>query len=716
MAKDEKAIYAPGELSRVRNKLGVTDVSEAKRMAELLGGEVGTEKSPEFDPAKVKKPFRRGGGGSASDAGGGGGKKRSGKKVDVAAGGDEKENISVKAKVKLSGPYPGDDPSVPAKLGYSERVKIDQYSGQLVFEIKSSMQVLASIFAFFKEPVDYVNQRFVTKRMNEYYAKIERLVNSARNLFPKNNMKRSNQLKRTSPFVFKIIDTLRTWNIEQLAKNIHQLQSHPRGVRVTDFAETLREIYKPLFILEDLDTEAIKTAFKLIYKILYIESPMDAKEKYQNIFRNIIASLVDIRRTVHYGLYPLLMKMISDRFIPYDRFFVERHRRFMAFLGVTEAVQLNSADLAPQQIDSLDVETLQQNMKDAEDEEEVEEAEAVDGENPEEAKEEEDPNDPKVIERKIKEEAKKAESKAMEQGRAALESLFPKASWEKLNEFPDLYPYFANIYSMKHGYELIPPADPIQQVAVLMHILDDFFIGLRDMSFGSITGSDGSLLRVYDEIGEILNNWRSYIEDSFSKDYLPRLGEYCRMLENSPEARTTTYAKKNINELHWIKRLYFLPYYKFESIGPPPFPKTDIIPIYSHVRKVRKCLTAIAVGIEQGMRQGGAQAKAPCNGINNPWVLYNFPVPNPVSKRLDLMLPPDQRINATLVFFSLSAITILDHIINDENSWAYGNRPGPLFRSVKDEGIIPVFGVDGKPDADKIFRDSLKRGDHTGNI
>jgi len=41
MAKNN-AIYAPGELTKVREKLGVTDDNEAKRMAQILGGEVGT--------------------------------------------------------------------------------------------------------------------------------------------------------------------------------------------------------------------------------------------------------------------------------------------------------------------------------------------------------------------------------------------------------------------------------------------------------------------------------------------------------------------------------------------------------------------------------------------------------------------------------------------------------------------------------------------------
>jgi hypothetical protein len=706
MEKKNKGIYAPGELHRLRENLGVTDVFEAKRMADVLGGEVGTEREPEIDLSKIKKPFRRGENKKPKK------EKKPGRRVDVL----EDESVSSRFKSKITGPYPGDDPTVPAKLSYGERVKIDQYAGQVIFEIKSSMQVLTSIFSFFKEPVDLVNPRFVTKRLNEYYHKVERLVTSIRNLFPQNNLKRNNQLKRTSIFVYKVVDVMRTWDIENLATNIAELQSHPRTVRVTDFAEILREIYKPLFILEDLSVEDMKTAFKLVYKILYIESPMDAKDKYQDIIRNIIIYMADIRRNVHFNLYPLLMKLISNRFIVYERFFIERRRRFMAFLNVNEAHQLNASDLSPQQIDSLDVETLQKSLSEQTDvpKEENPPGEAVEGavegegEGAEE-KPKEDPNDPKVIERKAKEEAEKAEKKAIEQGRTSLEALFPKAGWDKLESYPDLYPYFANVYSLRGGYELISPTDPMQQVAVIMNILDDLFIGLRYVNFGTVTGADGSQTRVADELNDILNNWRRYIEDSFSKDYLPRLNEYCRLLENSEDARTSPFARKTMNELHWIKRLYFLPYYKFESIGPPPFPKTDIIPVYSIIRKIRKILTSVAVGIEQGVHAGGAAAKAACGGVHNPWEKYNYQIPNPVSRRLDVRLAPEKRINATLIFFTLSTVTLLDSLINNENSWAYKERPGPVFRSIRDEGIVPVFGVNEKLDADKIFRESLRK-------
>ncbi|MDR2542469.1 MAG: hypothetical protein LBC80_03350 [Treponema sp.] len=693
MAK-KNSIYAPGELNRVRERLGVTDESEAKRIAQLLGGEVGTERGEEIDRLTGgKKPVRR----ETVDVMIGSKEKR--RRVEVLS--EEDKGGNSKSKQPLV--YSGDDPSVPVKLRYSERVKIDRYAGQFVFEIKNSMQVFTSMISFFKEPVDLINPRFVTVRMNEYYNKIERLVTSARMLFPKNNMKRNQQLKRASPFVFKVLDTIRGWNIESLAKEISELQSHPRTVKATDFSEALRLIYKPLFILEDLNTEDIKSAFKLIYKILYIESPIEAKDKYQDVIRNIIAYLCDIRRTVHFGLYPLLMKLFSDRLIVYERFFTERRKRFLAFLDATEAEQLNAEDLNTQQIETIDVEALRKSAE--EDEKSVEDAEYI---------AEEDPNDPKTIERKAKQEAEKAQQKTLEQSLVAMENIFPKAGWKNVEEFPDFYPYFANVYNMRHGYELIARTDPIQLVSVLFNILDDLFIGLRSVKFTSVTGPDGKLLNIDVELADIINNWRQYKDDSFLKDYLPRLGEYCRTLENSRDAITSPYAKKIMNELHWLKRLYFLPYYKFESLGPPPFPKKEVIPIYNEIRKLRKNMTSVAKGIESGLRAGGAAARAHCMGINNPWQLYDFQVPNPVSKRLDMMLPPERRINATLIFFSLSTITVLDHLINNENSWAYGDRPGPLFRSVKDEGIFPLFGVDDKLDADQIFKDTIKKAQNPG--
>jgi len=241
-----------------------------------------------------------------------------------------------------------------------------------------------------------------------------------------------------------------------------------------------------------------------------------------------------------------------------------------------------------------------------------------------------------------------------------------------------------------------------------MYILEDFCAAMRYVTFGSVTDYSGNLVNIRELIGLTVVNWRQYIDESFMKEYLPRLNDYCRLLEQSTEARTSPFAKRTLNELRWIRRLYFLPFYKFESMGPPPFQKKDITAIYAEVRNLRKGLTLVAAGIEQGKNNGGEVAKALCQGIENPWEKYNFEVPNPVSKRLDALLAPPKRNNAALVFFALSAVTVTDYLLNSESSWAYKEQ-SVLFRSVNNDGVKPMFGVENKLDATEIFRNSLKQ-------
>ncbi|MDR3171343.1 MAG: hypothetical protein LBU17_06910 [Treponema sp.] len=681
MAKD-KPVYAPGELGQVRNRLGVDD-NEAKRMAKVLGGQVGVEqsKTPET-PIKAHSKKTSSGGGAAR------GQPR--QRIETASASESGK------KQKQQGLTREDDPAIPVKIKYSERVKMDKYAAYSEFEIKNSLQVLSSMFSFFSTPPDYVNPRFITKRLNEYYKHVELLVVSTRTLLPRNNLKRTTQLKNASPFMFSVLDTIRYWNIERITNDMARMQVHPRNIIVSDFADILRSIYKPLFILEQLDIEThISPAFKLLYKFLYIESPKEAKEKYQKLIRSALESFETIRKEIHYLLYPFLMKLLSECWLPYDRFFIERRNRFMAFLYVEET-------------DRLSPEALVLEMKAKKESENAEEAEGQTDKPADETASGQEGEGAGTDARRAKQKANEVQRKAVERGLNTLEALFPKAGWDRLPSYPDVYPYFVNLLDLKKGYELLNPLDPLLQVVVLMRILEELLYGLRYVSFGAIIGPDGEPEPIDRTLVEIINNWHHYIETGITKEYLARLVEYCQLLETSVESRNSTYAKRIYNELHWVKRLYFLPYYKFETVTAPPFQRKDVVALYPEVRKLRRYLSLIAAGIEQGSKQGGAERKAPCDGINNPWDAYVFQVSNPISKRLDMLLGSKKRNNASLVFFTLSVVTVLDHLLNNEDSWAYGSVPDVLFRSIEGKGIIPQFGVDEKIDADALFKQVMK--------
>jgi hypothetical protein len=725
MAK-EKKVYAPGELDRVRNKLGAIDENEAKRMAGLLGGEVGAERFTEKEGSANK------GGRIVRTA-------RPAKKTGAALGGTSP--AAMRAAARKAGAAaskaraaasagPMDNPAVPIRLSYFERLKMDRYAAQDEFEIKSFAQTVTSTFAFFNRPPDFISSVFITKRMNQYFQKIETLVNATRTMFPKNNRALNDQIQKASVFVFSVLDAIRFWNIERIATDLARMQARPRGVVLTDFVDILKAVYKPLFILERLNTQAhIKESYKFLYRFLCIEEPMNAKEKYEELILRAVSTYETIENDIRYLLYPLLLKLLSPNWLSYEDFFSQRRNRFMAFLEVKDEDRI-----IPKSMEELE----------AEEEEFEEEAEDAGEEASEAAQEsaaesaEDDALESVAGAANNADAGEKAGAaggagsvgatagsagatagarasndrqsfitaaqKSLDRSFSFMETLFPHAGWDKMSEFPDIYPYFRSVFRLKKDYELLAPSDAMLQVIVLTRTLQEMFFGLRYVSFSDILVSQTNE-RLAEALGGLINNWPNH-EITFEKEYLSRLTEYCRLLESSDS--TSAYTKRLYNEIQWVRKLFFFPYYRFETFSPSPIPRNSVKAVYPEIRRLRKLLTIVVSGIETGNKNGGAAVKAVCDGIDNPWDTYNFQVANPVSKRLNMLLGSKKRNNAALVSFSLMVVTILDHITNFEDSWAYPADVGALFRSVNGEGNIPQFGVDEKIDADLIFKQVIK--------
>ncbi|MDR3302962.1 MAG: hypothetical protein LBS86_00950 [Treponema sp.] len=718
-----KTVYEPGELDRVRNKLGSIDPNEAKRMAERLGGEVGVERSTEQSAEGagkgriVRKPRKsKGDAGGGSSGGGGGGGGGSSSKGDADS--DKSSKRGAKAEDSSA-----DDPKVPLKVNYAERLKMDKYAAQEEFDVKSSVQVFFSSFSFFKRPEDYVSSFFVVKRMPQYYQKIELLVQATRTMFPRNNRSINDQVQKASLFVFTVLDTIRYWDIEHIAADLAGMQTRSRNVKVSELANTLRAVYKPLFILERLNSQAhIKESFKFLYRFLYIENPIKAKDHYEQLIEDAVSAYEIIATSIRYLLYPLLLKMLSSNWVPYENFFLLRRNRFLAFLGAKDDDRIVPKTIVEKE-NAGDEATGDEAAPPAPDGETG--AAAADGaakpaeaasdgaaKTPEEAAAEAEaapaedakPKSAAETAQKTREEIVQAAQKTLEQSLEFMETLFPKAGWKSVDEFPDIYPYFRSVFNLKKDYELIAPTDAMLQVVILMQVLQNLFFGLRYVSFTGISLPDTGE-RLDDALSEIVNNWVNH-ELFFEKEYLNRLNEYCRLLESSD--RTSEHTKRLYNELQWTRRLFFFPYYHFDSLGQSPFPRNNTKVVYTDVRRLRKMLTFVAADVEKANKAGGAPVAAICDTINNPWDAYTFQVANPVSKRLNMLLGAKKRNNATLVSLSLTIVTILDQITNFDDSWAYPADVGPLFRSVKGEGIIPQFGVDERIDADLIFKDVIK--------
>lgn len=732
MAKKPAAIYEPGELDRVRRNLGDMDRDEAKRIAALLGGEIGVERTETPKPVKRRSSRDE----TVTVSVRGRSAASTGRRVEVLDTEPERRSRRGRPKDADVAADTSDDPSTAVKPSYRERVKIDRYMAQSEFEIKNSGQIFYSMISLFGEPPDQVNPGFVTKRMNEYYSRLELLVTSTRTMLPRNNVPRAEELRKKSPFAFKILDTIRQWNLERIAAELARIQSKPREVVVEDFADILRLLYRTIYILEDLDPEShVRDAYKCLYDQLLAESVIEAKERHHGQFRAALSSYVYVMRSVRYLLYPLLLKLLSDRWLAYDAFFLARRRRFESFIDAKA-----SDKIRPPATEQETVSAAEQAKEPESEPTEVPNADAQPPE-PRDAFAASDGVDSIEVETAVSEttdssphtspsdsggdtsgdtggdgarstQERTPSSRAWMRGMEVLEGIFPEAGWNDLPSWPDLYPYFIGVFDLKKGFELVPPNDPLQQVVILMHVIEELFYGMRFVEFGTISTPAGEHERVDEAMGRIVDGWHGYLEEAIGKEYLPRLSEYCRLADSSPESRTSNYAKRTLTELLWMKRLNFLPFLRFESaVSSHPFRKQDELPFYAVVRELRRLLTGVAAGIEAGNKRGGPAANAVCDGIDNPWAPYVFQIPNPVSRRIDALLGgrnSKRRNNAALVFFTLSAATVLDSLINDKGSYAYYDEAGCPFRSVGGEGLKPVFGVDEKIDADAVFKRVIK--------
>ncbi|MDR2841900.1 MAG: hypothetical protein LBV52_01725 [Spirochaetaceae bacterium] len=655
---NKKAIYAPGELDAVKSRLGPLNDKEAKRMQQILGGDVGYEKN-----AVPEKS-------STSPVSSGGKPKRI---VEIApeGGGSSGSKKTVSSSVKVL---------TQTQVSYVERVKMDMCAGNTQFGIKTPMQVFISRISVFRTPPDRLSKWFVKERLNEYYDQFENLVTEVRLIFPRNNLERTTKLKKLSPFAYNVLNTFRQIKLEIIATEIGKVQAHPRQAVIKEFAIMLKEIYKPIYILERLSVDHhVSEAFNILYKMIFVDNPNTETEKILKSISSCLASWQYILGRVREYLYPVLMKLISNEYMPYEMFFHEHEAKICLLLGVTKEDQIYPPNSLVLQEEKPQVGS----ENDAEDDENGTGEES--GENSQ-ASEKEQPEN--------KEDA--AELIVIDHGLKILENLFPKAGWEKMYEFPDFYPYFADVVELKKNSELIAPEDPTQLALVLSQVIEELLYGFRAIDFKTSNPNDKPLSSIIDE-------WHAAVLESFERQYLPRIAEYTHFFEHAG-TKTSAYISNLVTDLNWIRRYYFLPYYAYRSPTPPTFKKSNVVALYTIARHLRKELTAFATAINEANKAGGQAAGAEVRGIANPWEPYSFEVENPLSKRLGLLLNKNQRTNVSLIFFTLAIVTVLDNHLNNPNSVAYTNECSKLFRSSDPEGKIPILWVEKKSNTYALFK------------
>ncbi len=459
---------------------------------------------------------------------------------------------------------------------------------------------------------------------------------------------------------FKFLRMVAGWAMQPIKTEYFNLKEAPQPLIVADYIPVVRAIYKPLVTIYYFGNNKIPKLIKEIYtdEVAYPDAP---QEKLSGFAKQAITEWLYIDTEIIKKLYPLLLRMTSDTFEPFPTFFNVKVGEILKFEG------LHKFDLL-----------LPEKPKEPA---------------PEEKKEKAPPPQ------------KGLKDSTVLTGLKLLNQLFPQAGFDKLDEHPDLYPYFQPMYNFEEGFNMISPENPVHVITVLLRIIEDCFQGCRNIVFSEpLEQKKGS-----DSFTTILDEWSAYREDNVERLYLAPLIDLVNSTYSQPDYPVSQIGKRTITSLLWQITYHFMPNFKFDQlILEHPTDESKYRPLFHRTDFARKYLTLVVNECD-----AAAKTRGRCNLIENPWEHYKFDIPNEVSKRIDVLLGAQNRnantnaTNANLLKYTLCFIAVLDWWVNNPESPAYATDPMHIYRVSESDGK-PLFSVEERSDQNKLFADAVR--------
>ena len=642
--RPKTADWAPGTLDQTRRAIGSIDPAEAKAMSKILGGEVMYERSNTQTGAK-KTPSNTG-------------------RIirNQQSSSDSSQNLSKNpSSVKVRKNNREKLPSITQKLNS----KINKLMMSAEYEIKPNYGLFNFVKKFQKNGDEQVVPEFITITLKKHIENMEKFITDIKTLIQiAPSTYKSKIVNGTEP-KFKFLRLVAGWKMQGIKLSHLELLDLPKPFIVSDLINFVRQIYKPLIQVYYYGETKIPKLIKEVYadESQYQDAP---HEKLSILAKESITQWLFIQNEVIKRLYPLLMRMCSDEFVPYPDFFKAKVSDILKFVG------LHKYDLLLP-------------------------------EKPKEEKASEQVSAKKVIE------VKGAKDEIVNTGLSLLEKLFPEAGFSNLENFPDMYPYFQPLYKFSDGFNVIPPENPMQVTVVLMRIVEDCFRGCRNIKFVEDAIDKSFSKDVEDSMSSVRDDWANYREIEFEKLYCEPLNDLVNQIYTQKDFEDSNFGKKLINRILWQTYYSFLPNFKFQKILlETPQNESKLKPIYKRTDFARKYLTKIIAECDAQAKNHGV-----VNGISNPWEHYKFDIQNEVSKRLDVLLgaknsgPNTNANNANLLKYTLCFISVLDWWINNPESPAYKISSNHIYR-VSDEDGKPQFSVPVRTDQNKLFVEAIQ--------
>ena len=638
------ADWAPGTLDKTRKNIGDISDKDAADMAKKLGGQVLYERTSSGGSSGTNKAGRI----VRQTSGGSGGSSGTGS----SSGGSSSTGFSTS-----SGRRKKEELPVISKKAAST---MDKLMMSAEYKIKPNYGMFNFIRSFQKNGMEKIVPEFyeytikqATEHMEGFITVIKTLIQIAPSTY-------KSKIASGTESKFKFLRNVAGWAMQPIKVEYINLQGLGEPLIVADLIPLIRQIYKPLITVYYFGNTKIPKLIKEIYndEAAYPDSPKDKLSQYA---KQAITEWLYIETEVIKKLYPLLMRMCSDTYEAYPSFFNAKVGEILKFVG------LHKFDLL-----------LPEKPKEP-------------------APEEKKP--------KIAPPEKGIKDSTVITGLKLLDQMFPEAGFDRLDEHPDMFPYFQPLFHFKDGFNMLSPENPIQVICVLQHIIEDCFQGCRNIKFPD----PGEQKKGADNITAVMDDWSAYREDTFEQLYCEPLCDLVNSVYSQPDFDKSHIGKKTITSLLWQTTYHYMPNFKFEQLLlEHPADESKYRPLFHRTDFARKFLTLVINECDQK-----AATKATCSLIENPWEHYKFDIPNEVSKRLDVLLGAQNKTanttanNANLLKYTLCFMAVLDWWINNPGSPAYATEPMHIWRVSEADGK-PMFSVPERKDQNKLFAERIR--------
>lgn len=641
-----EADWAPGTLDRTRKAIGQLDPGEAEIMSKKLGGEVMYERS---DGSSSSGKSSKGTGRLIRQTSSGNSENTSGS--DVAANG-QRGNGTRRRQEELA--------TVTPKLSslFDKLMMRDEYG------IKPNYGLFNFIKYFQQNGHEQVVPEFCTVTLKHHVENLSGFITVIKTLIQIAPASYKAKIASGNEIKFKFLRMIAGWTMQSVKLAHIELMDLPQPYVVQDLIPYIRAVYKLLIQVYYYGENKIPKLIKEIYtdEVSYPESP---QEKLSSLAKEAITSWLYIQNEIVKKCYPLLMRMCSDTFEEYPDFFKIKVADILKFVG------LHKYDLLlPEKAKAVKTEDSEKKKKTA-----------------------------LAPEKGVKDQI-------VITGIKLLDQLFPQAGFTQLENHPDMYPYFQPLYHFADGFNVLSPENPMQVTVVLIRILEDFFVGCRNIDFKPVSTA---VSEEKDSISSVMNDWSAYRENVFEKLYCDPLNDLVNQIYFQDDYEDSQFGKKLITSLLWQTQWHFLPNFKFDQlILERPQDESKYRPLFLRTDFARSYFTE-AVSLCDKV----ASMRGDVSMISNPWDHYKFDISNEISKRLDTLLGGNNTTattnanNANLLKYTLCILSVLDWWINNPESPAYSTNPRRIYRISEEDGK-PKFSVPERNDQNKLFAAQIR--------